>query len=154
MANRKTRRTRPRRRNGFVELVNGVLSLIVFAMLLVGGVLFYGAWQFYGEGPTAEETTFRVEAGNNLSTVATRLEEQGLIANQYIFQLGGRALDHQTNIKAGDFRIPPGSSMSEILRELTQGDPIRYAVTIPEGWTSWEVVQRLNREDNLTGEID
>jgi UPF0755 protein len=25
--------------------------------------------------------------------------------------------------------------MADILKELTEGNPIRYAVTIPEGWT-------------------
>jgi UPF0755 protein len=44
--------------------------------------------------------------------------------------------------------------MSEILRELTTGTPIRYAVTIPEGWTSWQVVQRVNADERLTGTID
>jgi UPF0755 protein len=44
--------------------------------------------------------------------------------------------------------------MSEILTELTTGTPIRYAVTIPEGWTSWQVVQRVNADDRLTGTID
>jgi len=144
---------RKRRSNGFLDILNGLLTLVVIGMLLAGGLLLFGASQFYGEGPAGEETTFRVEAGSGLATIAARLEEQGLISNRYIFQLGGRALDRQGNIKAGDFRIAARSSMSDILTELTEGDPIRYAVTIPEGWTSWEVVQRLNSVGDLTGEI-
>jgi UPF0755 protein len=153
MNDRKARRPRRRSSNGFVDILNGLLTLLVIGLLVVGGLLVYGASQFYSDGPLREETTFRVEARSGLSTVATRLEEQGLISNRYIFQLGGRALERSASIKAGDFRIPAGASMSEILTELTEGDPIRYAVTIPEGWTSWEVVQRLNGTSDLVGEV-
>lgn len=147
---------KPRRRrsgNGFVDILNGLLTLLVFGLLLAGGAFLYGASQFYGDGPASGETMFRVDTGSGLGTISARLEEQGLIANRYIFQLGGRALERQSDIKAGDFRIPAGSSMAEILAELTEGTPLRYAVTIPEGWTTWEAVQRINDDTNLTGEV-
>lgn len=152
MNDRKQRRRR-RSRNGFLDILNGLLSLLVLGLLIAGGVVIYGASQFYGDGPTREETTFRVEAGSGLSSIAPRLEEQGLISNQYIFQVGSRVSETSGTIKQGDFRIPAGASMSEILTELTTGNPIRYAVVIPEGWSSWEVVQRLNDDTNIVGEI-
>jgi UPF0755 protein len=153
MNERKARRPRRRSSNGFIDILNGFLTLLVLGLLVAGGVLLYGASQFYGDGPLKEDTTFRVESGSGLASTAQRLEEQGLIGNRFIFQAGGRALERQANIKAGDFRIPAGASMAEILKEITEGNPIRYAVTIPEGWTSWDAIQRLNADSNLVGEV-
>ncbi len=153
MNDRKVRRQRRRSRNGFVDILNGLLTLLVIGLLVAGGAVLYGASQFYGDGPLTEEATFRIEAGSGLSSISTRLEEQGLISNRYIFQAGGRTLERVSIIQQGDFRIPAGASMADILREITEGNPIRYAVTIPEGWTSWEVVQRINANENLIGEI-
>ncbi|WP_240233083.1 endolytic transglycosylase MltG [Devosia lacusdianchii] len=154
MNDRKARRQRRRSSNGFIDILNGLLTLLVIGLLVAGGIFLYGASQFYGDGPLSEETTFRVDSGAGLGTISGRLEEQGLISNRYVFQLGGRALERAGSIKAGDFRIPAGASMADILKELTEGNPIRYAVTIPEGWTSWEAVARLNDDANqLTGEI-
>ncbi|HWU19289.1 MAG TPA: endolytic transglycosylase MltG [Devosia sp.] len=153
MNERKARRPRRRSSNGFIDILNGFLTLLVLGLLVAGGVLLYGASQFYGDGPLREDTTFRVESGSGLASTAQRLEEQGLIGNRFIFQAGGRALERQANIKAGDFRIPAGASMADILREITEGNPIRYAVTIPEGWTSWDAIQRLNADSNLVGEV-
>lgn len=153
MNERKARRPRRRSSNGFIDILNGFLTLLVLGLLVAGGVLLYGASQFYGDGPLREDTTFRVESGSGLASTAQRLEEQGLIGNRYIFQAGGRALERQANIKAGDFRIPAGASMADILKEITEGNPIRYAVTIPEGWTSWDAIQRLNADSNLVGEV-
>src|SRR5690606_41535195 len=53
----------------------------------------------------------------------------------FIFRQFGERVEKSTVVKAGDFTIPANASMSEIFRELTEGTPIRYAVTIPEGWT-------------------
>lgn len=152
MNDRKQRRRR-RSGNGFVDILNGLLSLLVLGLLVLGGIALYGVSQFYGDGPLTAETTFRVEAGSGLSTIAPRLEEQGLISNQYIFQAGSRVTELAGTIKQGDFQISAGASMADILTELTTGNPIRYAVVIPEGWTSWEAIQRLNDDSNLVGEV-
>jgi UPF0755 protein len=152
MNDRKPRRRR-RSSNGFLDILNGLLTLLVIGLLVAGGLVVYGASQFYGDGPLSEEATFRVESGSGLASIATRLEEQGLITNQYVFQAGGRLTERQGALKAGDFRIPPGASMADILTELTEGSPIRYAVTVPEGWTSWEALQRLNADSNLVGQV-
>jgi UPF0755 protein len=153
MSDRKPRRQRRRSSNGFVDILNGLLTMLVLGLVVLGGGFLYVASQYYGDGPSAEPKTFRVESGNSLSTTANRLEEQGLISNSLIFsQFGGR-VERNVVIKAGDFNIPAGASMADILKELTEGDPIRYAVTIPEGWTSWEVIQRLNDTGDLTGEV-
>ncbi|KKC39689.1 hypothetical protein WH87_05950 [Devosia epidermidihirudinis] len=153
MNDRKPKRQRRRSSNGFVDILNGFLTLLVIGLLVVGGIFLYGASTFYGDGPLQQETTFRVESGSGLSTVSQRLEEQGLISNRYVFQLGGRALERASQLKAGDFKIAAGSSMADILKELSEGNPIRYAVTIPEGWTSWEALQRINADSNLVGEV-
>jgi len=146
-------RKQKRHRNGFVSVVNGLLSLIVLGLLGVGAVIVYGAHQFYAPGPLAEETTFTVERGNGLSTISSRLEGLGLIDNRYIFQFGSWALKKQTAIRAGEYRITANASMADVLREITEGRAIQYGVTIPEGFTAWQAITRVNEDTNLVGEI-
>ena len=153
MNDRKARRSRPRRRNGFIDVLNGMLTLLIIGIFLVAGAIGYVAWQYYSDGPASEETVFRVESGSSLAAAAERLKDQGLISDAFIFRTISTQVEGGSPIKAGDFRIPAGASMKDIYRELTTGNPIRYAVTIPEGWTVWQVVDRLNDNTDLTGEI-
>lgn len=148
-------RKRRRRRSGnaLIDILNGLLGLLVIGLVLIGGGIFYIASQYYSDGPSAQERVFRVETGNTLTSTAQRLEEQGFITNATIFTQVGNWVEKSPVIKAGDFNIPAAASMAEILRELQEGTPIRYAVTIPEGWTAWQVVQRINDDQRLTGEI-
>ncbi len=77
-----------------------------------------------------------------------------MITNSFIFRFGTVALDKETELKAGEYRIAPNSSMRDILTELTEGRAIQYNVTIPEGFTSWQIVERLKAAELLTGEIE
>lgn len=147
------RKRRRRSSNGLVDVLNALLTLLVIGLVVGGGAFFFIASQYYGDGPSSEDRVFRVESGNTLSTTAMRLEEQGFISNSFIFSQVGSRVEQSAVVKAGDFTIPAHASMSEILIELTTGTPIRYAVTIPEGWTSWQVVQRVQDDDRLTGNI-
>ncbi|NGP18968.1 endolytic transglycosylase MltG [Devosia aurantiaca] len=153
MNDRKVRRRR-RSGNGLVDVLNAFLTLLVIGLVVVGGGAFFVASQYYGEGPNPEQRVFRVESGNGLSTIAQRLEEQGFVSNSLIFSQFGSRVEDSSVVKAGDFNIAANASMSDILKELTTGNPLRYAVTIPEGWTVWQAVDRINDDDQLTGSID
>lgn len=149
------KKTKPkRRRSALIEITNGVLSLFILGVVAAVGILLFGAHSFYADGAVEEETTFQVQRGMGLSTIATRLEEAGIIDNRLIFQAGTLAQQKERAIKAGEFRIARGASMADILEELTEGSPITYAVTIPEGFTSWQVVERMRADANLVGDIE
>lgn len=151
---RNAKRSRRRKRSGLIEITNGLLTLAVLGLLVLGGGVLFMAQQFYTPGPAAQEATFVVEKGSSLSTVAERLENQGLIGNRWIFQMGGWAMRKQRDIKAGEFILPAKASMASVLKEITEGTPIARRVTIPEGWTSWQVAQEIGKDSYiLTGEL-
>jgi UPF0755 protein len=151
MAERKQRMAKQRR--GFVDVINALLTLLVLALLVAGGLALYGAHTFYATGPIAADTTFTVEKGNNLGTVGEHLEAQGLIDNRYIFQLGGFAMKKQGALKVGEYKLTAGSSMYDILKTLTEGKPVLLGITIPEGFTVAQIVERLKGNEKLSGDI-
>ena len=150
------RKQKRRRRSGVVDFVNALLTLLVLGLVAVGGLFLFGTSQFYAEGPVEEQSTFFVERGNGLGTIAQRLDEQGLITNSWIFRAGAWAASrNNSNILPGEYVIPAKASMSDILGIVTSGKPVEYFVTVPEGETSFAVVQRIAEASHaLTGELD
>jgi len=142
-----------RRRNGLIEIVNGLLSLLVIGMLVVGGLLLYGLNRFYSASDIEQPAQFLVEKGSGLGLVAERLESQGLISNRMIFQAGGVAMKKQGQLQQGMFEIPAHASMADILELFTEGKPIPFGVSVPEGFTSWQVAERVKNAAQLTGEL-
>ena len=151
MADVKQKKAKPR--NGFVELINALLTLLVLGLLVGGGLFLYGAHSFYAAGPIKADTTFTVQHGANLSAVADQLETQDLIDNRYVFQIGGWFNKKQGALKAGQFKLTANASMADVLKELTEGKPVLTGITIPEGFTIAQVVDKLKQDDQLTGEI-
>lgn len=150
---KKPKQKKQKRRSALVELVNGALTLFILGMVAIVGVLLYGAYVFYGEGKLAEETTFQISRGAGLATISNQLEDAGVVENGWVFQIGTLAQKKERSLKAGEYRLAKGASMADVLKELTEGTPITHAITIPEGFTTWQVVQRLNADQHLTGEV-
>lgn len=128
------------------------MPLIAAAVLLLGiFAWFIGGW--YASGPLAKEVAFRVPEGSSLSSVATKLEAEGVISSATAFKLRARVLGAGSTIKAGEFALPAGASMARVLDLLTGDEVLRRFVTVPEGMPSVMVYERLMANPLLTGEI-
>jgi UPF0755 protein len=57
------------------------------------------------------------------------------------------------SVKAGEYLFHAKASMHDVIDTLISGKQILHAVTIPEGLTSEQIVQRLRNSDVLVGDI-
>ena len=102
---------------------------------------------------TTEFTPFLSARGESARAIGENLETQGLIDSAFFFRMSLRFSGEAANIQAGEYAIPLGASMEEIVEIITSGDVIQRNVTFPEGLTSWQMVQVLNKVEELPGEI-
>ena len=159
MASERTeKRQRRRRRGGFVDVLNALLTLVVFGILAVVGGFLYAANQFYAPGAVKVDTNFQVEKGTSITTTAALLEEKGLlppsqlVPSSLIFRAGSYATKKQASLKAGVYVLKANSSMADILEQLTEGEPLAFFVNVIPGETSYAVTQKLNEASNLSGD--
>jgi len=133
-----------------------ILGLFSLSYLLIIGFAFaIGALVFLFQmpGPLSEPLEIQIKRGEGVRDIALKLERDGAILNQYPFMLGAKIKNKGKPLQAGEFLIPARYSMSNVLDILQNGKTIQRKFTIPEGKTSWEIVQILNRNEFLTGEI-
>jgi UPF0755 protein len=128
-----------------------MIGAIAALVLAIGAIWFASGW--WGGADVEEDTNFIVPSGATLTSVANKLEDEGLIGSADGFLLRARILGSGDPIKAGEFLLPSGASPARILDTFQHGEVIRRFVTIPEGLPSIMVYERLMAEDLLTGEI-
>jgi len=104
-------------------------------------------------GPLAEDTDIQINRGMGVHSIAQMLQDEQIILNKYPFIVGARFKNNGKPLQAGEFSIPAQASTTQILDILQNGKTIQRKFTVPEGLTSWEVVQILNNNDILEGEI-
>jgi UPF0755 protein len=94
-----------------------------------------------------------VPDGATLTSVAGKLEKEGLIDSSSAFLLRAKILGSGDPVQRGEFAIPAGASGSSILDTLQHGQVIRRFVTVPEGLPSIMVYEKMMAEPLLTGPI-
>lgn len=133
------------------------LSIVAFWMallLVVGCVASFWMWNAYkGPGPLAETREVLIARGSGVQSIADTLSSNGVIRSRLVFTLAARATDKAHLLKAGEYEFPPHITMKDALDKMAKGDVLVRKVTIPEGLTSWQVVQILNGNDMLSGDI-
>ncbi len=129
------------------------LTFLIVGLVLLFGVITWGKSQFDGPGPLAEPLRIDVARGERFASVVERLEDDGAISSGFIFRMGARYTGSDDGLKFGEYEIPAGASMASILELLNRGGNVFRQIVVPEGWTSWQVVEMLRAQEELTGEI-
>ncbi len=128
------------------------VTLIVFGLAL-GAAFVYMNALVRAPGPLSQERLFVVERGQNLSEIAARLEDEHIIYSRFMFMAKAGLDNKHRKIRAGEFRIKAELSTLEVLNLLTEGAPVLYSLTIPEGLTSRQIVERIMASEVLTGQV-
>ncbi len=132
------------------------LSLLsVMAILGACVAIFIGLSvnEFTAPGPLAADKIVLIERGSGVSVIAAKLADEGVIEKPYIFKAAARLTGKHAALKAGEYQFDAGIPMAAILDKMYEGDTFDRVFTVPEGLTSWQIVQRLNAAENLTGDI-
>lgn len=154
-------RSEPGRFSGFFGFLNGLLSFLFLVAALVGILSLVLQSSFDQPGPLGHTTVAVIPKGEGVYEIASRLEREGVISDRRMFMAQYLAERLYTNyaegkpiqLKAGEFEIRKQASLRQVLDTLSEGRAILYRITIPEGLTSAQIVERLKAEPNLEGEI-
>jgi UPF0755 protein len=90
-----------------------------------------------------EPKPFTIRLGEPVGSIATRLEEQGLIRNAEAFRLYMIYAGLDTTVQAGDYQISPQQNAVEIARSLQDATPHEVRFIVLPGWRLEEIAAAL-----------
>src|SRR5262245_39432482 len=159
--NRKVRLEEEHTPRPFLAFMNGLLTVALISMLLLGALAYYFDAQMDAPGPLARAKVIVIPKLEGSLEIAARLEREGVVSDRRLFTAGYRWLqllawlegDKALQLKAGDYEVRPNASVRELVDLLGEGKTVTYKVTVPEGLTSQQIVDRLQADPNLSGEI-
>ncbi len=110
----------------------------------VGAWLCVGLWVPVGGGRQVVRYTLR--PGHSLGAVAQELRAAGLIRSPSAFRLAGAWGNRWRRAHAGDYALRRDTSALEILRSFERGDVMAERVTVPEGFTVWQIADLVQAQ--------
>ena len=140
-------------RHPLVVFLNFLMTIVVVGVLGVGVAVFFGKIQFERSGGLDQARPVTIDRGTDLAGIADLLQKAGAISSKWLFVAGVWLSGEQGNLKAGEYLIPARASMREIMDSMVAGRGILYSITIPEGLTSQQIVDLLNDDDILVGDL-
>lgn len=141
-------------RGGAVRSFFGFVAGLLLLAAAAGGAGAFFAWREAGRpGPHDAEIIVLLESGSSVSSIAEELKDAGAIRNPQFFVGVARAKGVSASLKAGEYAIPPGASVFEIVEQLVDGKSILHYLTAPEGLTTSMILKIIESNDVLVGEI-
>ncbi len=142
---------RPRRAG-----LSGLSGFLSFALIgaLTGLSLF--AWAMIEArkpGPLAADTVVVITREEDGGPIGDQLERAGVIDSSIWFSAMTLIDGSRGALKRGEYAFKAGVSLRQVEAELVAHKVVLHSLTIPEGLTSDQVVQRLRDSDVLVGDI-
>lgn len=137
---------KPRRLRRWLALI---LLLLVLAIAGIGA---YGLWMIQSVRGPASEITVVIPKGSGVRGAAAVLREAGVIDSTTLFLVASKITGADRKLKAGEYRIPPGSTMRGVLDLLRSGKTVVRRFTVAEGLSVRQVDALIRAEPALDGD--
>ncbi|MBM3576535.1 MAG: endolytic transglycosylase MltG [Alphaproteobacteria bacterium] len=145
---------RIKRREGTLSVASGFLSFVLVA--LVAGVfgLIAATHKLKEPGPLLADKVVYIPPRSDLLEIISQLQREGVIASPTLMQLGLLLEGKLGKLKPGEYGFKKNISLRDVINQIASGRQIMHSVTIPEGLTSEQIVQKLKEADLLVGDIN
>lgn len=137
-------------------MIKKILFWILFLIGVAGicaGVFLYQSKA--SKGNFTGEKLFSIEVGEDIASVAERLEKEQLVASRWYFLWSAWQGGLRGKVRAGNFVISGRLTAAEVVVILRskEGKPKELTLTFPEGWDAKKIATRLSANQFDGGEF-
>ncbi len=138
----------------------GSFLKFLFTFVIIAGLgMAVLGWFYVGralpqEGPLETEKIVYIPSGSGVRAIGATLQENGVIADAGMFRLGSWVMKVGGSLKAGEYKFAPHISIADTIKLLQSGKNYQRKLTIPEGLTSYEIVELVNKAEAMDGTLD
>ena len=142
-----------KRRPGLLAAMSGFLTFLLVGFFVAGFTLVSLQRKVREAGPLTADKVLYIAPGTDVPDIIAKLESEGVISNPLLMNVALFVEGARSKLRAGEYLFKQGASLQDVMDTLVSGKQILHPITIPEGLTSEQIVQRLRDNDILTGDI-
>lgn len=118
--------------------------------LFLGALLALPAWQLGYFAVPGETVPFTVQKGENFALLAKKLQDQGIIRSERALRWYVNFNRPSKSLKRGEFGLYKNMPVPEAVRALTEGKPMEYKFTVPEGFNLFQIAEQIEAKGFAT----
>jgi len=129
------------------NLFRPIIVVFIAVLIITGGFSFW----FYNalHSPVSHNNAERyivIEQGSTKNGILQTLEKNNVLQAPLATKLYVRFFNTDAKMEAGDYKFPSPISPVEVINQLKNGKKRSKTLTIPEGWTRFEIAKRIVKE--------
>jgi hypothetical protein len=98
-------------------------------------------------GPLQEDKIVNIPPKLGLRDIADLLVKEGVIDHTLTFIIGAKLAETREELRFGEYQFAKQSSLHDVINTIVEGKVVQHQITIAEGLTSEQIVQRLLETD-------
>jgi UPF0755 protein len=119
--------------------LRALITLFLIVVLAAGG---WAAWQVYTPVTPQPNTSLLLRPGYSTRRIAAELKKAGVIHSELAFRLW-HATHPKPSLKAGEYLFEREATLAEVYGRIARGDIFFHVVTIPEGYTIFDIARAM-----------
>ncbi len=127
-----------------MKFIKILIPLFIVCVLTVGG---FGFWLNSSlNTPVKHEKSsefITIEKGTPPNLIIGKLVSEGVIKSPAATRIYMRTFGDTSKMQAGEYQFPSPITPLQVLEELSKGKERTIKLTIPEGWTRFEIAKRI-----------
>jgi UPF0755 protein len=119
-----------------------IAALLILILIPAGR---FGAFLMFPAGSGTRLELVELGRGGSLRALAVDLESRGIISSARLFMLYARLKGGDARVKAGTYQFSDGMRPGEILAQMVSGEIFQRLFALPEGYSSYQVAEMLEK---------
>ena len=143
---------KPRRLTPLSSL-SGLLTFVLLGAVVAIGAVAWLMMESGKPGSLAENKVVNIVREDDGGSIADQLERAGVIDSAIWFNLLTLFDSNRAALKRGEYEFKAGDSLRQVEATVMSGKVVLHPLTIPEGLTSEQVIQRVRDTEFLAGDV-
>ncbi len=144
-------RKKPRRAG--IASISGFLTFVLLGAVVTVGALAWLMMESRKPGPLTADKVVNIAREDDGGSIGDQLERAGAIDSALWFNLLTLLDGNRSALKRGEYEFKARDSLRQVEAKVISGKIVMHPLTIPEGLTSEQVVQRMREADFLSGDV-
>jgi len=142
-----------KKRDGLLSAASGFLSFLLVAIVAGAFGVIAVRHKSREPGPLSAEKTIYFPPRSDTPEMIALLQREGVIESPMLMNVALLLEGVRTKLKQGEYLFKARASLHDVIDEMANGRQVMHSLTIPEGLTTDQILQRLRDNDMLAGTI-
>lgn len=142
-----------KRRDGTLSALSGFLSFLLVALVAGAFAVIAMLHKLKEPGPLPADKVVYIPPRSDVIEMLGQLEREGVIDSPGLMNFALVVENARGKLKPGEYLFKKNVSLRDVIDEMVAGRQVMHSLTIPEGLTSEQALQRLQESDLLAGDV-